>query len=102
MRGSEKTSERNLRAKAAVPDVSSGLFRHFLVCIERITHDERRAARFRWQCRRIKQPFPVDTHQFMALFVGEHEHIAASCERLGLRTHIAITESVSLCVPMKS
>jgi hypothetical protein len=26
MRGSEKTSEQNLRAKAAVPDVSSGLF----------------------------------------------------------------------------
>jgi hypothetical protein len=27
MRGSEKTSEQNLWAKAAVPDVSSGLFR---------------------------------------------------------------------------
>jgi hypothetical protein len=27
MRGSEKTSEQNLWAKAAVPDVSGGLFR---------------------------------------------------------------------------
>ena len=34
MRGSEKTSEQNLRAKAAVPDVSSGLFRPFLVRID--------------------------------------------------------------------
>ena len=35
MRGSEKTSEQNLRAKAAVPDVSSGLFRPFLVRIRK-------------------------------------------------------------------
>jgi hypothetical protein len=41
MRGSEKTSEQNLRAKAAVPDVSSGLFRPFLVRIERKAHHER-------------------------------------------------------------
>lgn len=35
MRGSEKTSEQNLRAKAAVPNVSSGLFRPFLVRIRK-------------------------------------------------------------------
>jgi hypothetical protein len=41
MRGSEKTSEQNLRAKAAVPDVNGGLFRSFLVRIEKKAHHEK-------------------------------------------------------------
>jgi hypothetical protein len=41
--------------------------------------------------RRGKQPFPVDLPKLMALG-----------ERSGLLTHTATTESVSLCVRMKS
>ncbi len=41
MRGSEKAPEQNLRAKAAVPDVSSGFFRLFLVRIRKKAHSGR-------------------------------------------------------------
>jgi hypothetical protein len=41
MRGSEQTSEQDLRAKAAVPDVNSGLFRSFLVRIRKKAHHEK-------------------------------------------------------------